>query len=277
MTAGWTFGPLGTTSAPGFGEPFIGSEQDSVCTVATLAGLTISMRRDPLPSSGYAYQLQTIDGWRGPSGDRTTTLEHPSGDGDIALLGRSGPRSIELTGLVSAKERPMPVLQEALRRLTQVRRGTLVIDEGVLGPTLEADVRVVRTPYLTLTAALASFSLLLVADDPLRFGTGTRPLTNGTNAVPNPGDSGVNPTLDLVGPHGALTITHPGGVYTFAALAAGQRRTLDWRNGDVWSGNTRLFGVEGGRRPIVLPGGSSWTVAGLGSGTATLRRFEAWT
>jgi len=277
MTAGWAFGPSGITSTPGWGAPFIGAEQDSVCTVVTLAGLTISMRRDPLPSSGYAYQLQTVDGWRGPAEDRTVTMEHPSGDGDIALLPRSGPRSIELTGLVSAKERPVPVLREALARLTQVRRGTLVVDEGPLGLMREADVRVVGVPHRPLTASLASFSLLLVADDPLRFGSSTMRLTNGVVQVPNRGDATLSPVLDLAGPHGALTIVHPGGTYTFPALAAGQSRTLDWRNGDVWNGNVRVFGVEGGRRPAVLAGGSPWTVSGLGAGTATLRRYEAWT
>lgn len=277
IAPGWGLTPPFPTRAPGWAGAPKSLEPDSVCTVATLDGLTLSMRRDALPPEGYAYWLQEVgNGWSGPPPDRTVTMEHPSGDGDIALLPGYGARSFELSGLISAVEHPAPMLKTAIRRLEQVRRGTVVIDEGALGLRLQADVRVLGVPNKVLTAQLATFSLLLVADDPVRFGTSTMALKNGRVDVPNPGNATLSPVLDLVGPHGALTIVHPGGTYTFPALPANQRRTLDWRQGDVWNGNARVFGVEGGRRPAVLAGGSTWTVSGLGSGTATMRRYEGW-
>lgn len=273
------------TSTPGWAPPAFGmrgpsgwvdDSRSDFNVTATFGGLTLSSRHDPLHL--YAYRLQGVEGWEDYAPDDTRTMRHQSGDGDVALLRRMGARSIELFGYILAVEQPQPMLAVASRALRRVRAGVLTVDEHDLGQRLEVDARVVNTPTIRrLSPGFARFSIFLVADDPLRYSTDTLTLRNGSVAVRNLGDATLSPVLDLVGPHGAITITHPGGTYTFAALAAGQRRTLDWRNGDVWNGNVRVFSVEGGRRPAVLAGGSTWTVSGLGTGTATLRRFEAWT
>lgn len=273
------------TTTPGWAEPFVSEtgvpgwvDPDEVkATTVSVAGLPLlTTGREAIRAMRMgAITLVDIAGWRDSAPDATTSLPHPSGDGTVALLPRFGPRTVTLRGQIRATT--PSAATAAQDRLERVSTGVLLIgDTGGLG-VREADVRVTARSFDRLWPTHYEWSLSLIADDPYRFGSATRALTNGANVIPNRGNTGVNPVLDLVGPHGALTITHPGGVYTFAALAAGQRRTLDWRNGDVWAGNVRVFSVEGGRRPIVQSGGSSWTVAGLGSGTATLRRFEAWT
>lgn len=279
MTAGWIPQGPEVLATPGWARsPLLDVERTELDVTVTLGGLTFHGRRTPAPPRGWAHHVSSLDGWWDSSPDKTQTLDHWSGDGVVSLLSRAGARLVEVSGYIRAAQRPAPMMLHAMEDL-EVRSaegGLLVVDEHLSGRRLEAEVSRVDLKFSRFAAWSTAFSLILRADDPLKFSQRTMLLANGTNAVGSAGNSAVNPVLDLVGPHGALTITHPGGVYTFAALAAGQRRTLDWRNGDVWNGNVRVFGVEGGRRPIVVKGGSSWTVAGLGSGTATLRRFEAW-
>lgn len=280
MTAGWIPQGPEVLATPGWARSsLLDVERVELDITITLGGLTFHGRRTPAPPRGWAHHVSSLDGWWDSAPDKTQTLDHWSGDGVVSLLPRSGARLIEVSGYIRAAQRPAPMMLHAMEDLRVKSRagGVLVVDERLAGRRLEADVTRVDLKFSRFAAWSTAFSLILRADDPLLYSPGTMQLKNGSVTVPNLGDAVLSPVLDLVGPHGALTIVHPGGTYTFPALAAGQSRTLDWRNGDVWNGNARVFNVEGGRRPAVLAGGSTWTVSGLGAGTATLRRYEAWT
>lgn len=272
MNPGWGAPPTRYSSVPGW----VTVDQARLTTVLLGDLPLLTTARQVFDASvGYAIGLRSITGWKGPARDNTDVIPHPSGDGVVSMLQRYGARSISLRGAIQARTPAGAVAGEDA--LTRFQSGVLRITEAGSAGMREVDVRSVNVDLERRSPEYVEWTVDLTADDPYRYGSAVRPLTNGANSIPNRGNVGINPTLDLVGPHGALTITHPGGVYTLSALAAGQRRTLDWRNGDVWADNLRVFGTEGGRRPIVLRGGSGWTVAGLGSGSATLRRYEAWT
>lgn len=221
--------------------------------------------------------VRDIVGWWNGAPVKSQPIDHWSGDGQVETDEAFGPRTVEIVGSVVAKSGYLIAAQDAIRAR---KRGTLVVDERDLGVAKQADaVRAEPVRFTHLSENLATFSLFLRIVDPLRYGTSTLSLSNGSNAIPNDGDVDASPLLTLTAPQGALTITHPGGVYTFPALASGTR-VLDFRNGDVWNGQTRVFPAETGPKPVVRDGGSSWTVSGLttgpGAGTATLSRFEAW-
>lgn len=247
--------------------------QDSL--FVTLGGLQfVTERTGSLTSSGVRT-IARMRGWSDgvPSGDEASP--HWSGVGAFVVAQQVNARTVEMRGLL--KTRTPQRLWEMRDQFASLKRNTLTVDEQDLGYSRLATVRIVDRDVELVPGAplIAQYTLTLVADDPLRYGSATRSLSNGTNAIPNAGDEDASPTLTLTGPHSAVTIVHPGGTYTFAALSSGTR-VLDFRNGDVWNASTRVFGVESGPRPVVRSGGSSWTVSGLGAGSATLARYEAW-
>lgn len=271
-TPGWARPGFMQSSEPGWVETAI-----TKVTSISLASLSLATSQSERRAGegSYAITCASVKGWYDAPRDATESIPHWSGDGTVSLLPRLGARTVELAGQISASTPGGAVAAQDV--LTRIRSGLLRISDAGLSGSREADVRRSALEFDRIIPERIDWSITLIADDPLRFGSSTMRLTNGVVQVPNRGDATLSPVLDLAGPHGALMIAHPGGTYTFPAMAAGQVRTLDWRNGDVWAGNTRLFGVEGGRRPAVLAGGSQWTVSGLGTGTATLRRYEAWT
>ena len=268
---GWFPAPLGATSTPGWVQP----ADDLTVRLGTLSFATSHATPPPSPGS-WLLSLHAIGGWEDAADDETPTTPHASGDGLVAGARRLGRRSVILTGLLIGTAKAGPGSPaEAADALARQARATLYVAED-LGLAREADVRLAQKQITRIPGAahLARFTLTLTADDPLRYGSSTRALTNGANALMNRGDMTAWPLIELTGPHNALTITHPGGTFTFPALASGSR-TIDCRNGAVWNGSTRVTGASGGW-PKVPAGGGSWTVSGLGAGTATLRRFEAW-
>lgn len=279
MTAGWIpQGPGAPTSAGWAPSALAPAERQDLNITATLDRLAFQGRHTPVPPRGWVFHIESLSGWWDAAPDKTETIDHWSGDGVVSLLRRTGARLIEVKGHIKAEQKPAPMMLHAMEALKRhSRSGVLTVDEHLAGRKLEADVSRVDLVYGTFAPWQTPFTLILRADDPLQYSPGSMTLRNGRVDIPNRGDAVFSPVLDLVGPHGAISIVHPGGTYTFKALAANQRRTLDFRNGDVWKDNVRTFGEEGGRRPAILAGGSPWTVAGLGAGTATLRRYEAWT
>ena len=219
------------------------------------------------------YTLRSLSGWWEPAPESTQTMDHPSGDGLIELTPRLASRTITLEGLIIAGTPKAPLLIDAQNALSRIRTGTISVDERKSGLRREADVRRVDLQFARPNVNVAQYSLTLRASDPLRY-SGSQVLTNGSNALVSRGDVDAFPVIDLRGPHGALTISHPGGSFSFPALSGGSR-SIDCRNGDVWNGNVRVF-AGSGAWPVVRSGGSNWTVSGLGSGSATVRRFEAW-
>ncbi len=243
--------------------------------LVTLSGLTFESTGFAPTSAGGGLAFTDIKGWwDSPPPDVSETFAHPSGDGTVTGSTQLGGRTIELVGAIEALD--TDDLLPTRDRLARVKAGTFIVNERNGGPSRLASVRRVDLRTQVLSPNYCLFNLFLRADDPLRYTSASRTLSNGSNSISNDGDEHASPTLTLVGPHSALTIVHPDGTYQFAALASGQERVLDFRNGDVWNASTRVFGVESGPRPVVRSGGSTWTVSGLGAGSATLTRFAAW-
>ena len=241
------------------------------------AGLTGETFFPAFNRDGWLWGVNGVSGWWESAPVATRTVDAPRGDGVLAFARRFGARPISLAGFVVAESRRVDgVLEEALDRLAASHAGTLVVDELRRGVSREADVRLTDMQVSRLDDFRATVTLSLQADDPLRYGTSVLDLTNGRNVLVNPGDAVAYPIIDLCGPHSAVTVTHDGGTYSFPALSSGQRRTIDCRHGDVWDGDARVF-VGSGPWPRVGVGGAEWTITGLGSGTAKVRRFQAWT
>lgn len=221
----------------------------------------------------WTIGLAELEGWDDSAPDRTETFDHWSGDGAESGLERDGARVIRVRGSISAPDMgSMTAGKDALKRAV----GVFVVDDRLLGLAREATVRRPRVLWEQVTPLFERFSLTIVADDPLRYSTATASLANGSNVLVNRGDRDAWPVLEFVGPHNAVSIVHAGGTYQLTALTSGTERTVDLRNGNVWEGGVRVFGAESGPAPLVPAGGADLTVSGLGSGTARVRRFEAW-
>lgn len=245
-------------------------------TRVTLAGVDLLASWRYVPArQASAVVLGSLDGWYDAPRDLTGEVQHWTGDGVVAELSRLGARMIRVRGYVRAQDEAGALA--AVDRLGRARRGVLVVEERSRGLVREADVRQVGRSFDRVTSTFWRYDLTLQADDPLRYGSGAIALSNGAKTLVNRGDVTAYPVLDLVGPHSAITVAHLGGSWSFAALVSGQSRTVDLRNGDVWNGDVRVFGAESGPAPVVPAGGASWTVSGLGAGTARVRRTEAWT
>jgi hypothetical protein len=232
--------------------------------------------------AGYGYPapgewmltLAELENWWERATDGTETTPHWSGAGQQASSTSTPGRQITTHGMLLATADHGPgSLAAALGQIRRLFRTQLVVAEDDLVRVV--DVRVLKPQHTRLTPTSALLTLSLVADDPLCYSAESRTLANGANLLPNRGDVTAFGRLALTGPHGAISITHPGGVWTFPALASGSR-LVDFRELAVWNGNVRVFGASAGPAPRVLSSGSSWTVSGLGVGTAILSRCEAW-
>jgi len=239
----------------------------------SLGGVQLAADHSQPASGGWLLTLRSITGWRSPASDGTEASPHWSGRGNVASSDREEGRQVVIEGLLLADSAQM--LNEGLDVLGRLKRAPLVVAEGSRALVRTADVRMTQMQETKLTPTIAQVTLNLAADDPIRYSAESRTLTNGANLLPNRGDATAFGRLTLTAPHGAISITHPGGVWTFPALATGSR-LIDFRELEVWNGNARVFGAAAGPAPRVLPGGSSWTVAGLSTGSAILTRAEAW-
>lgn len=221
----------------------------------------------------WRFYLQDLDGWRTRSQDGTATSEHWSGQGGVPGPRRTPPRQITASGELLGTT--AGTVESGMDALSRGLAATLTVAEDARAVVRQADVRVTQVMESRLSPIHSKVTLSLTADDPLRYSAESRLLTNGTSLLPNRGDQTAFGRLLLTGPHDAISIVHPGGTWTFPALASGSR-LVDFREARVWNGNARVFGEGSGPWPRVLPGGSSWTVSGLGAGSAVLSRCEAW-
>lgn len=268
---GWMPAAPFVTNSPGWAD----TSKDPIDV--RLGGIRLRTLRTVRQEHGWRMSLHSISGWWDSVEEMSSYSEHPSGDGFVAGFSRLDRRVVSLTGLIEGTRDFGPgSVQAALDQLRGLRRATLVVDETERGLVREMDCRV-SVSHSRSAPWLASYVVSAVADDPLLYNAGTRPLTSGVLA--NRGDVTAWPIVELVGPHSALTITHPGGGWTLPALGSGVQRTVDCRNGRVFdAAGVRVFGVGAGSGPWprVPAGGGEWTVSGLGSGAARLRRWEAW-
>ena len=227
----------------------------------------------------WIFVRRGFSGWWGKTSDPEVT-DHPSGHGTIPGPPRLGARTIALPGWVrSARDEDSAALMRALDRLGGLTNALLVVAETSRGLTREADVRTAKMSVVQVAPWLAQVALTLVADDPLRYGSGATALPNGATSLVNRGNETAWPLLDIVGPHSALSIAHPGGTWTLPALGSAVVRTVDLREGAVYDGaGAHVFGSGEGSGPLprVPAGGASWMVSGIGSGSIRARRTEAW-
>lgn len=242
-----------------------------------LGSVTVHTDTDGTFDGAWRFLLgpNGLTGWDAGTQDTTGASDHWSGVGQVASGAALGSRQIIIEGFVQGSLDHPGSVQEGIDVLSRQRRTSLVVAENARGLARTADVRLTQIQSSRISAALSRVTLNLTADDPLRYSAESRLLVNGANLLPNRGDATAFGRLTLTGPHGAISIVHPGGTWTFPALASGSR-LVDFREGRVWNGNVRVFGECSGPAPRVLPGGSSWTVAGLGAGSAVLSRAEAW-
>ena len=261
------------TDSPGWSDPHQCSVQ------VRLGDLEIHTRRVSPRAGTWLLQLrELIDGWHG-LGDASRSWTHWSGDGSSrgALKFPSRPLSLSLT-LKGSRAGGAGSVAEGLEALSRLHRTTLQVVEDGLGREMDVSVEPMRVSSESLR--FAAVTLPLVADDPLRYGSGERDLSNGTVSLPNRGDQVAWPVLESSGPHGELSITHPGGTWTVPALDAGLRRTYDFRHGRTYNtSGQRIWGSHTGSGPrprVEAQGWTEWTISGKGSGSLTLRRFEAW-
>lgn len=216
-----------------------------------------------------------LTGWRNRAPDDTNDTEHWSGVGRVAGAKSTGGRPLILEGFIQGKATIPGSTEEGLDALARLSSTTLTVAENARAMARVADVRVIQHQETRISDSLAKVTLTLTADDPLRYSAESRLLVNGWQLLPNRGDVAAFGRLLLTGPHDAITINHPSGAWTFPALASGSR-LVDFRERQVWNGNVRVFGEGAGTVPRVPAGGGSWTIAGLGAGTAILTRAEAW-
>ncbi len=242
-----------------------------------LGGLPFRLDDNPPAAGEWRLYLKDVDGWDTAVDDATDSTEHWSGQGQMPGAASRTARQLSVDAVVLGSESSGPgSTSAALDTLTRLGRASLTVGESDLAIVRVADVRVVRVQRTRLSAWCTLVTLSLTADDPLRYSAESRSLANGTVLLPNRGDVPAFGRLSLMGPHSALTIAHPGGTWTFPALGSGASRLIDFRELRVWNGTARVFGEGSGPAPRVLPGGSQWTVSGLGAGTAVLSRAEAW-
>lgn len=241
------------------------------------AGLVFETTMRPLvEGSGARVTVESLRGWWGAAPDRSTVVEHPSGDGVRRLLARRGARQVEIRGLMQA--RSQGELLDAREMLLRQSVGVLVVDEPTRGVTREADCWLVDLDVTDLSPTVARYTLTLQADDPVRWGSHVQALVNGANPVANRGNLVASGLLRLVGPHGGVSITSGASAWSMSPLPAGASRLVDVRHAQTWDLATgaRVYGESTGAVPLVQVGGSTWTVAGLDTGSATLARHEAW-
>lgn len=242
-------------------------------TLISLGALRMAASsRRPTAATSERIFVSSIRGWSDLARDATEAIEHWSGDGQQAGLRRSGGRIVQLLGFV----RGTPIDVAEAKDELAAAGGLLVVDDRGRLLAREATVRVTGLTWEETSPVFDRFTMTLVADDPLRYSTESLLLRNGGNTIVNAGTREAWPLLDVTGPHGLVTISHAGGTWSLEATPSGVQRLVDLREGDVWQGGVRVFGLESGPAPVAARGENPWTVSGLGSGMVRARRFEAW-
>lgn len=283
---GWApSGGSWTTHLPGWPQPVPPPDYDAINALRLKRAITVTLNGFTASNVDVAgtreeISLESIEGWWEPARDTTDTARHPSGDGDIGFRLRQGGRVITITGMIETDysnpdaERLLTIMDEVT---AQTRSGTLLVEENMRGMRREVDVRRQSLQMTPLSHAYAIFTLVLVADDPLRYGQGVSSLPRDSAAsVRNAGDADrCYPILEWTG-----AATNPG--VDFGRLnwrlgentSAGDHMLVDCRNGDVFKNGSRIFPGWTGYWPYI-PGGSTWEFTARGV-SMTMRRRSAW-
>lgn len=272
-----------TTHLPGWPQPPTPPDHESTNATLQAKAATVSLNgfkasNVPLVGEDEEISLTTLEGWWDPASDTTATARHPSGDGDISFRLRQGGRVVTVAGMIQTD----PTASDAERLLAlmdqvtaETRSGTLYVSEHMWGMHREADVRRQSLQMTPLSHAYAVFTLVLVADDPVRYGSAVSSLPrNVSTPVRNAGDvTRCYPILEWTG-----AASNPG--VDFGNLswrlgentASGDRLVVDCREGAVFKNGSRIFPNWTGFWPYVS-GTFQFTAVGT---SMTLRRRSGW-
>lgn len=273
-----------TTHLPGWPQPPPPPDHESINAALQSRAVTVSLNgfkasNVPLVGGGEEISLTTLEGWWDPVGDATETTRHPSGDGDIAFRLRQGGRVITVAGMIET-DYSNPDAGRLLALMddvnAQTRSGTLIVKEHMRNMNREADVRRQSLQMTPLSHAYAIFTLVLVADDPLRYGIAAQTLPRGVQTmVRNSGDATVNPIIEWTGAATNPRIAYGNLEWRLGRnTSSGDHVLVDCRNGDVFLNGSRIFPTWSGYWPYI-PAGSNWGFTPQGA-TMTFRRKSAW-
>lgn len=246
----------------------------------SVGDMDLSTRHGEADTAPWSLTMASWEGWEASAAPDESVTPHKSGDGQVIGVPRLSPRQVTLSGLIRATQ-PWGhgSLSEALSELSRIRWSTLRVSERGLQDR-EADVRVLRLQTTRVAERLARYTWSLVADDPLRHGSGEMLLGVGANVVPNRGNVQAWPRIHIkstsAGNPTVIQVDAPGG--TFRVSVPDGEYLVDTRDGVVWDViGQRVHGVASGPWPYVLPGGSTWTINALtGMSQVRISRFEAW-
>ena len=229
-----------------------------------------------LHETGSVIAMRDLDGWYDLPRDASSTVTAWSASGTTAGAPRRDARTIKVIGWVQAASREQLLVQKD--RLTNLSRGVLSVRERSRAMHRESDVRPIGLVWARVTPLFEQFTLTLQADDPLRYSSTPVDLKNGALVLPNRGKVRAFPVVTIEAAQASrVTIAHPGGSFSVEPFSWGWR-VIDGRTGGFYNAEGgRLFGQGLGVPPRVEPGGSTWTISGLGAGAARAVRTEAWT
>lgn len=281
---GWRpFGGSWTTHLPGWPQPVPPLDYEAINAARLRRAITVTLNGFTASNVDVAgtreqISLGTLDGWWEPVGDATERAAHPTGDGDIGFRLRQEARTITVAGSVktdfrdSSGERLMTIMDEVG---AQTRSGVLRVEEHMRRMRREVDVRRHSLQLTPVGHSHAVFTLVLVADDPVRYGSGVSSLPrNVSTPVKNAGDvARCYPILEWTG-----AASNPG--VDFGNLswrlgentASGDRVVVDCREGAVFKNGSRIFPNWTGFWPYVS-GTFRFTAVGT---SMTLRRRSGW-
>lgn len=205
---------------------------------------------------------------------RRADVARPAAHGSFDLQGFLAPRSISLTGHLSAPSR------EALDHLATRVGGLLADGEPsrlvVFGPSGSrwCDVRLGAATQISLVdATTARFQLQLWAADPRMFGE-VRDVPGGQVAVQY-GNFPARPQLIVSGSAGSgYTVTGPGGrrVVVTKALVSGQPHTIDFARGGLYVGGVRQLRAITVYEPWTVGPGLPGVSASVNNGASLVQR-----
>lgn len=222
--------------------------------------------------------LRRVSGvWDGAP-DTTATSQHPSGDGVIRFRERTGPRRIEASGLIEgdlAANGTGPLMTKIEQVKAATRSGVLLIEEHDRSMFREVGVRRVDFTADPITNAVATFSIMFEAEDPVLYGRGVSTLPrNVATPVTNSGDvTRCYPILEWTG-----AASNPGVDFGNLSWRLGENTTsgdqivVDCREGAVFKNGSRIFPDWTGFWPYVS-GTFRFTAIGT---SMTMRRRSGW-
>lgn len=263
----------------------------------TLGSLTFGGNVD---ANGVLWFPEQLQGWGSPKGTLTVT-QKPRAHGGYRSESFLTPRTITVAGTIQAPTSALLAqARHALNAACSLNDTTFSVTE--YGETLSATVtRQDEVLYGDETETWTTFSIQLVAEDPLRYGTPITATTNmastsggltlpvtlpltigatviaGTVGIFNPGDiaSNFKMRIDGPGPGPVITVVNAAGEFILSStytLGSG-----NWLDIDTSAQSMRENGqasrsgyLETAQWPMFVPGNNSFSLSGHSYSASTL-------